>query len=331
MRLTARTRLGIRARPTDAGSRSSSPLGALLVAVLAASVAGCTTLLSAPGGSGDTDGPTTGSEGLDRLHQQAEDALVRWAEAVRQSGGASITFVGELTSQIGEWEPELGSDYKAALAAGKVEAATSLPNDTPARKEVRWLDDGTKIDVNVLSARATLEELVASGERCNRCQTLRVTDASLGTGLVDTSRGPAEVPVWVYSLEGSAVRVTRVAVDGSVTVDPPAWNADDPPEGISIESAKGTEDSRDLTVEFLGAPDDASVPCGADYTGEAVESELAVVVIVEEHPYVSPQGSVEICDAMGRGRTVDIRLASKLQERAVLEVRQGLPVPVRAP
>lgn len=319
MWLTARTRTGMRP--------SRAVAGTLLVAVL---LTGCASPVFAPGGSGapESDG---GSKALDRVHQQAQDALVRWADAVRESGGASITFVGALTSQIGDWETEVGGNNKIALMTGQVETMTRLAGDGPGRREVRWLDDGTKIDVNVLSARASFDELVGGRTDCGGCEALQVTEANLATGLVDTSRGTAEVPVWVYSLQGTSVRITRVAVDASVTVDPPPWNADDPPVGITIDSATGTADSRDLTVGFVGAKD--SGPCGQDYTAEAVESELAIVVIVTGRPTTKPDDTGEVggCRLVGFGRTVEVTLDEPLGDRAVLEVRQGLPVVVTAP
>ena len=87
-------------------------------------------------------------------------------------------------------------------------------------------------------------------------------------------------------MKGTSVRVTRVAVSPAqtVTVSPPKWDTDNPPVGLSIDSASGTIGGRGLTVTFGGAPDPGSVPCGADYEAEAVESSLAVVVIVIEYP-----------------------------------------------
>ena len=56
-------------------------------------LAACASNVVSPGGSRI---PTISAapEAGDRLHQQAADALERWAAAVRDSGGASITFVG---------------------------------------------------------------------------------------------------------------------------------------------------------------------------------------------------------------------------------------------
>ncbi len=316
MRLTARSWPGVRPR-----------IGVAITCLSAAFVAACASPVLAPGGSRQSGDPGARPEPLDRVHQQANDALARWAQAVRESGGASITFTGEMTSQIGSWEEAVGDNNKGALIAGEVEAATALPDDRPGRREVRWVD-GATIDVNVLSARDALADLVAAGVGdCGGCEPLRVTDADLATGLIETSRGPAEVPVWVYSVRGSAVRVTRVAVDGSVTVVPPPWNADDPPVGLSILFAVGTEDSLRLEVHFVGAVEDDDEPCGAGYTAEAVESELAVVVIVLEHRNPTPGA----CTLAGRTRKADVDLESELGDRVVLEVQQGLPVPVQAP
>jgi hypothetical protein len=276
----------------------------------------------------DTD-PTAGPA-LDRIHAQAQDALDRWAKAIRDSGGASISFVGELTSLIGEFEAAVGADYKVALVSGRVEAAGALSSESPGRGEVRWVD-GSKVDVAVLSPAAALDDLVASAAGgCPDCEPILVTEANLATSLVETTLGPAEAPIWVFTIEGTSARVTRVAVDDSVTVVPPPWNAEDPPVGISIHEAIGSPGSRNLEVRFVGAVKGRDEPCGADYTAEAVESDLAVVVIVVEERSTKGGGDV-VCEAVGRTRTAEVRLAVDLGTRAVLEVRQGLPVPIRAP
>lgn len=303
------------------GPRFANSLVTLLIAL---ALSACAQPVLAPGASSGLEPEPTPA---DRIHQQAHDALVRWADAVRASGGATITFTGELTSQIGAWDAAAGENNKVALLAGMVEAKTPLPDDTPSRSEVKWLD-GTKVDVNILSAADALAALVAGASgTCEACTPLRVTGASLATALVQTSRGPANAPTWVFALDGSSVQITRVAVDKSITVTPPPWNANDPPVGVSIDSAFGTADSRKLAVQFTGAIDDASDPCGATYEAEAVESEIAVVVIVFEHKNDPAAG----CRLVGYTRTAEVRLASKLGERAVLEIRQGLPVPVVAP
>ncbi|GAB3354345.1 hypothetical protein GCM10027452_22320 [Micromonospora halotolerans] len=141
---------------------------------------------------------------------------------------------------------------------------------------------------------------------------------------VPTTRGLAAAPAWEYTLAGTAVRLARVAVDSSaiVRVTPPPWDADHPHEGLAIESATITTASSELTVTFTGAPGPSSRPCGVDYSAEAVESDLAVVVIVIEYRHAKD----EACLAIGAPRSATLELSRPLGERAVLEVTQGLPV-----
>ena len=80
-----------------------------------------------------------------------------------------------------------------------------------------------------------------------------------------------------------------------------------------------------LTASFTGAPDGADKPCGEDYTAEAVESDLAVVVIVTRHSNPSPGG----CTLGGAVRTATAALAKPLGDRTVLEAMEGQPVPVQ--
>ena len=291
------------------------------ILLLLVSAAGCTVLQ--PGASGSAPAG-------DPVHVQAQDALARWAAAAAKSGGATISFVGDQTGQIGDWEAAVGDNDKAALMAGLLVAPTPLSDSRPDRSRVKWIG-GDSIDVDVLSAADALDDLIAaaaaSGSECGDCRPLRVTEANLATGIVETTQGPAEAPLWVYTIDGTAVRVTRVAVDPSITVVPPPYNADRPPEGVSIDLAVGTAESTKLSVSFIGAPKTGDQPCGADYTAEAVESDLAVVVIVTEHPNRAGAS----CPAVGKTRTASVTLEAPLGKRAVLEVRQGLPVPIHAP
>jgi hypothetical protein len=107
-------------------------------------------------------------------------------------------------------------------------------------------------------------------------------------------------------------------------VVPPRWDPNNPPVGISIDSATGTVGGRQLTVAFTGAPAPGDQGCGADYTAEAVESPMAVVVIVTEHPH----GLFEACTGVGARRTAEVELSAPLGDRAVLEVKEGRPVAV---
>lgn len=110
----------------------------------------------------------------------------------------------------------------------------------------------------------------------------------------------------------------------TVEVSPPPWDAGNPPPGFSIEAAKGAPAATQLTVTFTGARGPATEPCGADYYAEAVESARAIVVILQ----IQRHATGEMCTLEGYIRTATVNLARPLGQRAVLEVRQGAPVPV---
>jgi len=260
-----------------------------------------------------------------KLHGQARAALARWADAVAAAGGPSpVVLVGERTGQVGDWEAAVGDNNKRALYAGMIVADSSLPVAAPPETKVVW-QDGTSATVRVISAQDALVAIQGgTSGPCSDCTSLRITAAKLTVGPIQTSRGPATAPVWEFAVAGTAVKVTRVAIANAITVVPPPWDANDPPIGLAIESASGTVGGRELTVTFVGAPAPGDQPCGEDYTTEAVESDLAIVVIVTRHPH----GLFEACSAVGATRTATVNLAAPLGDRVVLEVQQGLPVPV---
>ena len=304
-------------------------LGIVATVALAAGLSGCV----GGGPLSSTGGPRAsaalqppGDQVGDRLHQQARAALARWADAVAASGvQQGFVPVGELTSQIGDWEASVGDNNKPALMAGLVEAAVSLPSEAPPNGALRW-QDGTTETVRLLSAQEALSAIRSDGNGdCPDCVALQITGARLTTGPADTSRGPATAPMWEFRVQGTSVRVTRVAIAAQTSVKPPPWNPKDAPVGISIESAAGTVAGRTLTVGFIGAPDTGDEPCGEDYTSEAVESPTAVVVIVTAHPHAFG----ETCSMVGAPRTAVVELAAPLGERALLEIKQGLPVSVQ--
>jgi hypothetical protein len=275
---------------------------------MAATVAGCL------GDAGDTT----------KLQEQAQAVLARWADAVAAAGGPSaIVPVGELTGQIGDWEAAVG-DNKRALYGGLVESDFSLPDVPPPDGDVNWLD-GTTERVPLLSAQQAVAAIRAAATApCDDCTALRITRAQLTTGSIETSRGPATAPLWEFTIEGTAVRLTHLAVANRVAVVPLTWDANDPPGGVWIDSATGAVSGRELAVAFIGAPEPGDQPCGEDYSTEAVESDLAVVVIVVRHQNLTPGG----CRGVGAMRTAIVELAASLGDRAVLQLQDGTPIPI---
>lgn len=291
-------------------------LGFVAVVALAAGLSGC---VGVPSSDPDSS----------RLHQQAQAVLARWDAAVAAAGPSAFVPTGELTGQVGDWEEAVGSNNKVALMSGVIEAAVTLSGETPPDGQVRWQDGSTQT-VRLVSAQQAFADIKADGvQPCPECVPLQITGAQLTSGQVETSRGRADAPMWEFAVQGTAVLVTRVAIAARITVARPTWDPYDPnnqPVGISIESATGTVGGRQLTVSFVGAEGPATEACGADYSAEAVESSTAVVVIVTEHWHNGGVG--EACSLVGYGRSAEVELAAPLGDRAVLEVRDGQPVPV---
>jgi hypothetical protein len=274
-------------------------------------------------GCGLTFGP--GADDSAKLRDQAQAALTRWAAAVAAAGGNdAFVQIGDRTLQVGDWEPAVG-DNKAALMDGLVDSTIPLSDQAPPDGQVHW-PDGSVSTVALLSAAQALKDIKSegAGSSCPGCQPLEITKAVLSGGPVTTSRGTVQAPLWLFSLQGTAVQLGRVAVAENVSVTPPAWDPYNGPVGLAIYAASGSVTGRELTVSFTGAPGPASQGCGADYTAEAVESSLAVVVIVIEHANLT----IGACTAEGAPRTATAELAAPLGNRAVLEVQQGLPVAV---
>lgn len=211
-------------------ANSSGSRLVVAAALLVATLAACSGQGNYPSAS---DGVTTTSgQELERQRQEARSDLTRWADAVVAAGGQQgLVIVGDPTGQIGDWEAPVGSNNKIALMAGKVVAAVGLSNETPPAAEVRW-QDGSVRTVPTISAAQALEDLQAAGvQDCPDCDALHVTVAKLTTTEIETSRGRATAPAWEFSLQGTAVLVTRVAISAgaNVRVSPPPWDPNDSP------------------------------------------------------------------------------------------------------
>src|SRR5262245_30546814 len=115
----------------------------IFVLLLASLVGGCSLLPDGAFVPGATDPAPA--------HQRAQAVLSRWADAVGAAGAnASVTPVGELTGQIGDWEAAVGDNNKRALMAGMVASANPLSDAAPPDGEVTW-PDGRTTKVPVLA------------------------------------------------------------------------------------------------------------------------------------------------------------------------------------
>ena len=227
--------------------------------------------------------------------------LSAWSKAVAAAGErAAVTRVGERTGQIGDWEAAVGDNNKRALIAGMVGAINPMPEEVPPAGEVAW-PDGTTAYVPLLVGtgghRAAIQTSTsASGDDC-ACSWSRRHD--LTSGPIQTRRGPATAPIWEFTVQGTAVKVARVAIADPIAVAPDRSRL---AAGLAVDWANGTVGGNELTVAFVGASEPGDRPCGEDYTAEAVESNLAVVVIVTRHPNAESFGRRARASGLGGAR-----------------------------
>jgi hypothetical protein len=292
------------------------------VLALALTLGGCGAGLPIISGAGPL---VPGATDAAPARERAQAVLSRWAKAVADAGGqASVIPVGELTGQIGDWEAAVGDNNKVALMAGAVVTEKDLSAVDPGHGTVIW-QDGSTTAVPILSAQEAIGAIALTAEAsCSGCTMLTLTGAQLSSGPIQTTRGPATAPIWTFTVRNSAVKVTRVAIADAMVVSPLV--GEDSDLGLAIDSARGSVTGTDLAVSFVGAPDPGTKACGEDYTADAVESDLAVVVIVTRHRFAGP--STGFCTLVGARRTATATLARPLGTRAVLDLQQGTPVPV---
>ncbi len=296
------------------GRARALSLGVLSIALLAVS-AGCSKPAS-----------TNGDQA--KLLAAAQADLARWDQIVASAGSKGVVIpVGEQTLMVGDdWGPNIdGGQAKLALMANDFETTVALPSETPPPGQIIWPDGSTQT-AQLLSGAQTLAAIKSGGgQPCPDCVPLRISGATLTTGPMHTSRGLAQVPVWKFSLADTSVAMTHPALANLLVVPPPPVDENNAPRAISIESARGQPDGRELTVTFVGRSGSAQEACGADYTAEAIESSRAIVIIVTEHPHT---GIPVACTALGASRTAVATLAAPLGDRTVLEVTQGMPIEV---
>ena len=298
--------------------RNGRTLVAILV-TLAFLAAGCTAV-----------GPDAGYSDPDsaRLHAQAQQYLANFDAAVKAAGGLpDFVPTSDTTLTVGDdWGSGIdGGAAKLALMGGDFDAAVTLPTQTPPDGQIRWPDGKTE-PTGVLPAATAFAQMSAAAKKCTDCTApLVITGATLTTATFETTRGSAVAPAWEFTLENTPVRIDRLAVaTKTLSVPEIAWDPNNAPIGVRIESATIDASGMRLTAAFWGAPDGADKPCGEDYTAEAVESDSAVVVIIHVHRNPAPVA----CTLVGFARTAQVTLANPLGNRAVLEDQTGQPVAV---
>ncbi|MFB7114115.1 hypothetical protein [Streptomyces sp. NPDC056190] len=198
---------------------------------------------------------------------------------------------------------------KLAYEAQNLALRGQLPATPGKNGRVKW-ESGASLTLPLMEARQAYEA-VARGS--NGGPHLTVTGVKLGEMTLSTSRGPATVPAWLFTLDGYDTPLKLAAVRPSKPLTPPVK-----PEGSgdSLQLVRTAADGRSVTVlSGHGACDDGPVVDVLETDGSVVLS--ASVIGTKEGP----------CTADLLLEEVTVKLNRPLGDRVLLDAFTGRPVP----
>lgn len=197
-----------------------------------------------------------------------------------------------------------------------------LPTTAPEKGQVKWAD-GESLTLPLLDARETYTALDRVDSPTD--PQLTVTGAKSGEMTMVTSRGPATVPAWFFTLKGYDEPLKRVALKPSKLPKPPIGKA---AGGRSTSDGlqelgrliEVSEDGRSVTVvAYHGSCDDGPAVDVLETDGSVV---LSATVL-------GGNTTGEICTADLRGEKMTVRLDRPLGGRVLLDAFMGRPLPTR--
>lgn len=209
---------------------------------------------------------------------------------------------------------------KRAWTTQNIRLRGELPATSPKDGQVRW-ENGDSLTRPLTGARKAYES-VARGR--NDGPHLTVTGAKPGEMTLATSRGPATVPAWLFTLEGYDTPLKRVAVSPSKLPKPPIKPAREVPTDELTPLPRLIEmappDGRSVTVETgHGACDDGPAVDVLQTDGSVVLS--ASVVGTKDGP----------CTSQLLFEEVTVKLDRPVGDRILLDAFTGRPVPYGPP
>ncbi|MGN9758177.1 hypothetical protein [Streptomyces sp. SD31] len=188
-----------------------------------------------------------------------------------------------------------------------------LPETPKEHAKVTWQDGGS-LTLPFMGAREAYEKLDGDDSPAPR---LTVTGAKLSETTLATSRGPATVPVWLFTIEGYDTPLTQVALKPSKPPKPPIGPVD-----------QLSDDLWELDKVVEVAPDGRSVTVlahhGACDDGPAVDVlETDGSVVLSGHIVGTSDGP---CTLQLLAKKVTVELDRPLGDRTLLDAFTGRPV-----
>ncbi|MEU4834320.1 hypothetical protein [Streptosporangium sp. NPDC023615] len=201
---------------------------------------------------------------------------------------------------------------KLAFVAGKWELHADLPDSAPSHGEIRWLD-GTTMTSPLLRATAAYEQMSMPNphQKCapGECGLLTVIGARLGEVQIQTSRGPAVVPAWQFSVRDVPGTFSRVAIAPTARSSPP------PALGGAEVNGYRPGEGTTVRLEYMSG--------GCDELHDVRSFEADDLVVVD----LDIETAAGVCTAVGLIGATEVTLAKPLGDRIMLDASSGLPVP----
>ncbi|MFZ3592665.1 hypothetical protein [Streptomyces sp. BH104] len=287
-------------------------IGAVRSARLSAGVALAAVGLAATAGCG---GEKVAGDDGDALAERARQVADAWdGSSAAAAWRAGYHPTGEAI-QLPRGGLHDGADQQA-YERRNFEVRGTLPSTGPRDGKVTWAADesATRPLVGAKEAYDTL-----AGPHLDGKPQLTVTHVALGTMRMSTSRGPASVPAWVFTLDGYASPLKQAATVPSKPPRPPIKAARDLPGHPLDRLLEVSADGRTVTVVALhGVCDDGP-------RVDALESRGSVVLSAS----VTGRDEGRVCTKQGKLERVEVRLRKPLGDRVLLDAHSGSPVPYR--
>jgi len=256
------------------------------------------------GACGESPGERVDGQGVAPVHPSLERA--RQVAAAWNGSKAAVSWQAGY-HPAGDWTRYPGGAENAGLTL-----RTALPAPSPASARVKW-PDGTSVS-RPLQPAATAYDFL--NRYAGYGPQLTVTSVKLGEMTLPTTRGPATVPAWLFTVDGYATPITRAAA-----VPSPLPPAPLPPR-TGQWTASRLVTARSSTVTVI-------VPHGTCDAGAAVKAlETPASVVLTAYVRAPEPGP---CRADLKMERVTVRLAAALGKRALLDAATALPVPYDLP
>lgn len=191
-----------------------------------------------------------------------------------------------------------------------------LPDTAPKEGQVTWTG-GQSLARPLVGAKESYRAL--AGQHDMGEPHLTVTGAKLGKMRVATSRGPATVPAWVFTLDGYASPLKRAAAVPSKFPRPPIKPAHGVPGYPLDRLLHISADGRSVTVVAVhGVCDDGPMV-------DVLETSGSVVLSAS----VKDQKDEGNCTKQAQLQRVTVKMQRPVGDRVLLDARTGRPIPYK--